>query len=245
MRHCVLSLMALLMVVATAQAEIRLVGPDQVEVGQAFEVSVEGLHLDLSIFMEGGIPPQVEWRDVPKGGSIRSRMEVLIVVDEKTKKPKWVVSPYATVMLTKPGKVGIVLMVVREGVGTLLVHEVTVSPFPDPPPPPPPDDEPCGIVIIEESHHRTTELAEILASEEISSFLMKSGLSWFVRDQDVIDETGKTPTELVPYTDMAKKLGIPCLFIMGKKGTTFYEGEVPKTSAAFIELVKQYAKGDD
>ena len=248
MKRHTIAAAVLLLFTATAMADMKLVGPDQVEVGQTFEVSVEGLALDLSIFADGNAPPQVEWKIVPGNGSIRARMEVIIVMDETTHKPKWVVSPYATVALTEPGKVGIVLMVVRGGVGTLLVHEVTVGPFPDPvppPPPPPPDDELYGIVIIEETSQRTPELAAVLTNPAISSFFEKSGLTWFIRDQHIVDENGKSPVEFALYIEAAKKLGMPCLFVMGKNSTTFYEGKVPKTPTAFIELGKQYAKGDD
>jgi len=235
------AILAALLTALAVGNEVRLVGPEQVEVGQSFEVSVEGLSFDLSIFTDTNVPPQVKWLVVPANGSLRSRMEVMIVMDDK---PKWVVSPYVTVTLTNPGKVGIVLMVVQDGKGTLLVHEVTAGPFPDPIPPPPPDDKLTDIVIIEETSQRTPELARVLTSKKVSAFIDSSGLDFVAQDQHVVDEHGKTPESYQPYIDAAKKLGMPTLFLIGEKGTTFYEGTMPKTPDAFIELVKQYAKGN-
>ena len=240
------ALLAVLALCAIAAGqEAKLVGPDKVEVGQSFDVTVEGLSFDLSIFSADTSPPQVEWRVIPGNGTFRSRMEVLIVVDPVTKKPRWVVSPYATITFAEPGKVGIALMVVQNGVGMLLVHEVAVGPFPDPvpppppPPPPPPDEKVWGAILIEESGQRTWQLAAILTSKKLETFFSEERLSWSVTDQD------DASTDLKPYVDQAKKDGIPMLFIMGVDGHEFYAGPVPNKVDDVIKLVKQFAKEED
>lgn len=244
MRHCVPGLVVVLTIVAVAQAQIKLVGPEWVEVGQSFEVSVENLHLDLSIFADGGTPPQVEWRDVPKGGSIRSRLEVLIVMDEKIKKPKWVVSPYATVMLTEPGKVGIVLMVVQEGVGALLVHEVTVGPFPDPPLPPPPPNRKWQIVIVHESNDKDNlprSQQVLLSSIVFRKTLAAAGhhlIEGGIVDHDIRGAGGEVPKVLAPFFRSCEGKPLPRICIVPLTGGAVKSYPLPLTGSGVFGLLE-------
>ena len=228
--------------------DTKLVGPIEVEVNQSFDVAVEGLVFDLGIFQLGEKPPQLEWKLVTGDGTIRSRMEVKVVLDETTKKTKWVVSPYATVAITSAGDCSVVLMVVNEGIGTLMVHEVTVGPFPEPEPKPepeplPPDDKVWGVILIEESMARTPDLAKILVGTEVSGYLESKGLKWMPADQDAVDADGDEREDLKPYADKAKKEGLPMMFIVGINGTEFYAGPVPKTPKAVIAEVAKCLKG--
>jgi len=63
-----------------------------------------------------------------------------------------------------------------------------------------------------------------------------------IRDDDVTDETGKTPADIRPYVDRARKLGLPSLFLVNKAGKVLFEGPVPKDVPATVKLVKEYVR---
>lgn len=241
------AILAAVMAFAVTVSDMKLIGPAQVEVRQTFEVSVEGLHLDLSIFADGSAPPQVEWRIVPENGSIRSRLEVLIVMDETTKKPKWVVSPYTTIMLAEQGKVGIVLMVVQEEVGTLLVHEIIVGSIPDPEPPDPPvppPDQKWQIVIVYESDKEDNlprsqqvilnSLTFRKALEAIGHYLLEGGII----DQHIRDKNGKVPKILVPFFQACVDKMIPRICLAPIDGGEVLDYPLPLTETAVFELLR-------
>ena len=132
-----------------------------------------------------------------------------------------------------PGKPDIAAVVIAVG------GEPEPEPNPDPPPPPP-DEQLWGAVIIEETGDRTPELAQVLTSTKVASYLKASGLTLRVADQDATDEHGETPADLVDYIASAKGEDLPVLFVMGVDGAELYRGPVPTTPAGLIELFKQH-----
>ena len=129
----VAAIVAALCLLGQAMA-VELDGPEQVEPGERFDVSVEGLTIPLTAFAKAA-PPQMEWRVLCGEATIRPRLELR--VDMVNGKPIWAASPYATVTASKPGAIAVVLFVVQDGVGYLASLEVRVGPFPDPDPDPP------------------------------------------------------------------------------------------------------------
>jgi len=246
MRPRLWSLMAavVLLTAAVAWGEVTIDGPDKAIANIPFDLAVEGMQMTYDSLQKE--PPQIEWKLLPESaGTYRTHLELKAVPDEKTKKLVWVVSPYATFTLTDPGKAGVVLMVVAKGVGTLLVHEVTVAPFPgpdpDPDPDPAPDQDLWGAVLVEETGpQRDPILARLLADPAVDSFLEENGLVMRVTDRDAKTEEGTVPTDLAPYLEMVKKGDLPTLVIVGDRGKIFYNGDVPETSQKLFTLLRKY-----
>jgi len=228
-----------------AAAEIVLVGPDTAEVGRSIEVDVDGCQLDLKSFEKQ--PPQIEWKTVPAAAAtLRSHLELKVVVDEKTKKTKWIIAPYATITPGQEGRLGVVCMVVADGVGGLAVHEVTVGeepkpdPDPDPDPPPPPPDPLWGGVLIEESARRTADIARLLSNLKIRQAFETRGLVFNVVDQNTKTPDGKAHKTLAPYVEMAQEGAgnLPCLILVGQAGKIHYRGPPPPTVAGWLQLIE-------
>ena len=65
-----------------------------------------------------------------------------------------------------------------------------------------------------------------------------------IEDQDAEGPHGEVPADLKPYIERAKAAGVPRVFIIATDGKIVFEGYLPKTSSAFVALMRQYAKGD-
>jgi len=117
------------------------------------------------------------------------------------------------------------------------------NPNPNPQPDPQPKPTPVGplrLIWIEETSERTPEHAALIADKELRDLLYKAGWLLRIADADVVDENGKPPTDLANYLAEAKKLGLPRLFIVDKNGVEVYNGAVPATKEAFLQLLKQF-----
>lgn len=57
-----------------------------------------------------------------------------------------------------------------------------------------------------------------------------------------IASTSSATSKLAPYIELAKKRGLPTLFIIGEKGTVYYQGTVPTTPQELIDLVTVYVR---
>jgi len=115
------------------------------------------------------------------------------------------------------------------------------TPIPPPPPPPPPPVEPLwGAVLIRETTNQTPELAALLTDQSLRSFFFGNSLAFRVADPDEKGSDGKPPADLTPYIDRAKQVGLPRLFMLGTKGAVLYEGFVPDSAAALVDLTKKF-----
>lgn len=117
------------------------------------------------------------------------------------------------------------------------------NPNPNPQPEPQPKPTPVGplsLIWIEETSERTPEHAILIADKELRDLLYKAGWLLRIADVDVVDENGKPPADLFNYLAEAKKLGLPRLFIVDKNGVEVYNGAVPATKEAFLQLLKQF-----
>jgi len=124
------------------------------------------------------------------------------------------------------------------------------SPEPVPPvptPTPTPEPEPLaplwGSLIIEETGQRTPGQATVILSRELALYFQTSKLAFRIEDQDAEGPDGKTPEDLTPYIERAKKAGVPQVFIIATDGKIVHQGSLPATSSAFVALMRLYAKG--
>lgn len=105
---------------------------------------------------------------------------------------------------------------------------------PDPPPDPIPDPDPkpvgsLHVVIIEETEQRTQELADVIVSQELRKVIADAQATLLIVDDDIVDENGQVPAELSSLIELARKSGLPRLFVTDDAGTVLYNGAVPKT----------------
>jgi hypothetical protein len=120
----------------------------------------------------------------------------------------------------------------------LIVHEFTVgNPQPDPKPDPDPNPDPnpnpdavFGVIIEERDDRDDLGVKRAMIFENAA-----------IRD-DVKDETGQTPSDMKPYIDRARKLGLPAIFLVNKDGKVLFEGAVPQDVATTLALIRQYTE---
>jgi hypothetical protein len=112
-------------------------------------------------------------------------------------------------------------------------------PNPEPPPPVPPRPGFLDLLWIEETAARTPQQARAITDRAIRDSLAAAGWSLRVVDQDITDETGKTPPELVPAIAAAKRAGLPYLIVRSRDGAEVYAGKAPADVDAFKTLLKR------
>jgi hypothetical protein len=227
-------------------APLELDGPDQVAVGERFDVSVEGLSIPLSAFATKGAPPQIEWRALCGDVAIRPRLEMRTEVIAG--KVAWVGSPYATVTAQSPGKIAIVLMCVDAGgVGQLAALEVAVGPFPEPDPQPDPDPAPQPhpepgkrwLLLIEESSQRHLHpgLADLITSPTLRAYAREQGHQVRFWDKDLA-RAANAPPDALPWFSRAGA-DLPRVFVLTEQGNILYEGPPPAAADA-VPFLKKY-----
>lgn len=236
---------ALLLAASEVCGQLRLDGPAEAEKGRSFEVTVEGANLELDDFSRRD-PPQMQWLVVPEQEERpRSRYE-LIFHDGK-----WTVSPYCTVTCDRPGTAGVVFLLVRDGLGELLSHEVDVKGADDgdddddDPDPPPPVEELWGAILVYESalEEEPTEedlrIARLLSDVELLKWFSGLGLKFHRNDQHNKDPFG---AQIKPeYIARARAHGLPALMVVTEGGRVPYTGDVPGAEgikALITDLVK-------
>ncbi len=128
----------------------------------------------------------------------------------------------------------------------LIVEGRRPDPQPDPKPDPTPDPVPPPVpvgklwtVIVEESGQLTPAQGRIVASKAVADWIRSKGhhKAWVI-DKDVLDENDRPPASFQEYLARAKSL--PCLFLVAEGGTVVYEGPLPESEAALLELLKKY-----
>ena len=112
---------------------------------------------------------------------------------------------------------------------------------PDPDPQPPVVTDPVAfLVIIEETGEATANRGALFASPKLAARLKEKKIGWRVADQNVVDATGKPPSDLVPYLAKAKGKPLPQLFFVAANGKLIYQGDLPKDVDGLLELLGRY-----
>lgn len=216
-------LFAVLAVAQVANAQVAITVPDEpIEAGRHYLLPVTGL----------------DAADLPNTRLVVEPKDTASAIGVTG----WAGEQFIWFAAQENGRHFVAVVVVRDGkpvVASVLVEVGGSTPNPDPPPPPPEEDL-WGAVLIEETSQRTPQLAQVLTSTKLASYLETSGLTLRAADQDVTDEDGDTPEDLADYIETAKGEKLPVLFIMGVKGAEFYRGPVPETPAKLIALLKKH-----
>jgi hypothetical protein len=142
-----------------------------------------------------------------------------------------------------------ITIILAHGLGdevSIALHELQngdPSPEPDPDPEPLPPSELWGIVI-EESKNRTPEQAIVMAAPAVRALFPDGRF----RVVDPIGDDGKRADiaeNMDSYADIAmtKLNQWPMLFLVSPKGDIYYQGELPKTVDAMVELIEQKKGG--
>lgn len=157
------------------------------------------------------------------------------------------------VLVVRAGKV-VVLAIASSETGELSAWAEVVfdqddakpnpSPLPPTPPGPLPPTPRPGVklkaVVVYESSEASTAGADYFSSKELASrWRERSHLPPTLADQNVKDpETGTTPAKLKPYVDRARGKTLPQLYLVASDtGDVLYEGPLPTTPAAMIDLL--------
>lgn len=181
------------------------------------------------------VAPAGELRFEAKGGPS------LVVTVKGATKQVWRVDP--------DGRILVAAVVGDDIVLEDFPWKVTPGPEPQPEPqpepePPPPVPVPPGpgtleLLWIEETAARTPEQARALTDRAIRDALAAAGWSLRVVDQDITDETGKTPPDLAPAIAAAKQAGLPYLIVRARNGAEVYAGKAPPDLTAFQALLQR------
>jgi hypothetical protein len=119
-------------------------------------------------------------------------------------------------------------------------HTVTVGePAPSPPPPTPPTPTVKTLYgfVVEERHDRTWQVSRILLSAAVRAALQDH---LFVIDQDTVDKGDQVPAFWKGWLDATKGKLLPYLFLANENGETVWEGVLPTTEQATLDLIAKY-----
>jgi len=217
-----------LMIAGDAQAAATLDRPTQVEAGQPAVFTMKGIPADnLKDF---------DWKvfNQPKDAM------VLDLADRQG-------NPVLMFWSKTAVKAAVIADVNVPGEFQLIVHEFTVgSPSPQPQPQPQPQPTPSPTkatwgIIIEERDDRDDlgpQRAMVMESDKVRALFPDGHFQ--CRDDDVVNENGEVPSDMKPYIDRARKVGLPSLFLLDDTGKVLSEGPVPADVPAAVKLIQKY-----
>lgn len=130
--------------------------------------------------------------------------------------------------------------------GRLILEEFSWSgprpqpePGPGPEPQPGPSPGPKTVIWIEETGERTPQQAAALTDAKLRAALAAARWSLRVADVDVVDESGRPPSDLAPYLERARQAGLPWLVIL-EDGRELYTGKAPPDFPSLVALLRRY-----
>ena len=205
-------------------AELSIVGPtDPIEAKQPVWLTIEG---------------------VEEGQAAMFWPETFLQVG-----PPHIVDLHALFWAEKPGVYSVKAVVVRiEMVGGQAIPYLTPLSFSvkvqgggddedDDDPDPPPLADYRGM-IIEESSDRTAQQAAIIVSTKLKSQFEPQ--HWRVWDINAKDSGGNTPAGMQPWFGLAKKVGLPALFLYDRNGTVAFKGPLPSTLDETLAVIAEH-----
>jgi hypothetical protein len=150
------------------------------------------------------------------------------------------------------GEVEILVLPVG-GTATDIISKKVMVGVPDPVPPTPPGPGPkpdpivtptalWGFVIVEETADAVAARGTLLADTMLSGLLKSKGWKWRVVDKDVVGADGNPPADVLPALNAAKGHGYPQVFLVDVKGNMVYQGDLPKTPADLVSLLKKWGQ---
>ncbi|KKK58925.1 hypothetical protein LCGC14_3039520 [marine sediment metagenome] len=112
---------------------------------------------------------------------------------------------------------------------------------PDPDPPPPPEPTRLTIVVIENPERSTQIERDILADDQWRGLAMEKHNFLGILPVDLVDKrTGKPPTLLAPFLNLAKGKELPWMILGDDAGKVIWNGHLPESKEAVTNLIKQY-----
>ncbi len=111
---------------------------------------------------------------------------------------------------------------------------------PDPVPPPPPKPTRLTIVVIEDPERSTQIERDILADDRWRGLAMEKHNFLGIIPIDLVDNrTGKPPTLLAPFLELAKGKALPWTILADAKGNIVWQGHLPNSPDDFANLIKE------
>lgn len=203
-------------------------------------------------------PPELKLtpdKPTPKAGEL-----VKVAAETTAKAIRWKVlgdcqsvqdsSGRSIVVVIRAGKVSVIAIAASESgelsefAEVVFDDQVDAKPKPIPPSPPTPPAPRVGVklkaVTVYESSESSTVAEAMFGSKLLAARWKERGhLPPVIADKDTLDPaTGATPAKLKPFIDRAKGKTLPQLYLLDSvTGDVLYEGPLPTTEAAMLELL--------
>ena len=214
------SLLLMMMLAPFAWAELKIEGNEKVAVYKTVRLKATGAAPDAAYI----------W-DVDKEGDIDA--------DESGAKfsfsaPPGVYRIKLRSVSLKDGKTTIETARFSVTVGPDLPDPKPFPPDPGPgpkPPDPPPALKQLWVVVIEETADAAETRGALFRDKALADRMRARGHKFRVADQDVKTADGRTPADVAPWIERAKKAGLPRLFLVDQDGNALHEAAVPATAA--------------
>ena len=108
---------------------------------------------------------------------------------------------------------------------------------------PPPLERFLHTVLVVEEKSGQRPYLSVLKGKLLDQWLKSHGQQILLKDKNVKDPvTEDVPKDLAPWFLRAKGKNLPYLFFISEDGGLVWEGGVPKTEEALMEVVKSYTK---
>ena len=140
---------------------------------------------------------------------------------------------------TAPGPRTFVVQVAAPGADPFSIASFAYGTEEDPVPNPTPTPEPnpgeqVWVLVVEESLNRTASETQVLLDATFRKYLTDHNIPYRRLDKDQT-----APAGFVPW--IKKAADLPHCFVVGaESGKAYYDGPLPKTAVAMLDLVKKY-----
>jgi hypothetical protein len=226
---CFASEPSIQLLAAEAEPAAKITAPAKAQAGQPVQLQTEG-----------SVGKVMKWIAFPSDPSV----VFLSVLTDDGQRVGLFVSPL-------PGTYYFALVAASENKIAVAKHTLVVEgpqPNPQPNPAPKPDPVPNPLpppvgklwtVVVEESGQLTPAQGRVVTSKAVAEWIRSMGHhpAWVI-DKDVRDENDRTPAAFQGYLARAKSL--PYLFLVSETGIVAYEGPLPQSEAAVLDLLKKY-----
>jgi hypothetical protein len=113
------------------------------------------------------------------------------------------------------------------------------TPQPSPSPTPQPAAQTIWITVVEETSQRTPQQAAVINSKAVADLIQARGHYWRAIDQNARNEQGQAPADLAAYVQRSAGR-LPYVILTDSAGKILFEGPLPATEQAMLDLVKKY-----
>jgi len=112
--------------------------------------------------------------------------------------------------------------------------------------PPLPDRYLDTVLVVEEAGGDRTPYLGVIRDQEINKWLNTHSQQMLLKDVNMKDPVNEgVPKDLVPWILKVEGKTLPYLFFISEDGSLVWEGNVPKSGKALLELIEDYTEVED